>query len=388
MLAGRIKLSAIPLFIVAGVLLGPHTPLGHSVVGGTRGIEVIAELGVILLLFFLGLEFSLERISQARRLVGVGGAIDLAINGTLGAIIGVALFGIGVEALLFGGLFYVSSSGIVTQALIDLERLGDDETDLTLGILVFEDLAIALFLGITAALATGTNVSPGGVALNGLLSVVFIGAFLAASRYASRPLEAVVDRLSPDQLFLFALSVAVGAAYVAERTHLSAAVGALLAGVLLSGTPIRDQIEHQLLGLRDFTAAVFFFAFGLTVDFASLPDIWIWIAVAIPAAVIGKTLTGYVAGRMVGFGKRQSLNSGASLVARGEFSVILAGMAATGAAVDGPFRQHIGPFAGIFVLGTAVVGVLFMRESKRLGRVAFPGAGPTRRRRQGAQSNG
>ncbi|MCB0881791.1 MAG: cation:proton antiporter [Thermoleophilia bacterium] len=386
--AGRMKVSAIPLFIIGGVLLGPGTPIGVTPVHGTRGIEIISELGVILLLFFLGLEFSLDRITSARRLVFTGGLVDLGVNGALGALVGWALFGVSISAMLFAGLFYVTSSGVVTQSLIDLERLGDDETDLTLGILVFEDLAIALFLSVAGALAAGHGVSLAQVGLNGVLALVFIGGLLAASRYAGRFIGPVVRRLTPEQLFLFAIAVAVSAAWAAEGTHLSAPVGALLAGVLLSGTEIREEIERELLGMRDFAAAVFFLAFGLGVDLSAIGDLWAWVALAVPAAIAGKVATGLVAGRLTGFTRRQSLNAGAALVARGEFTIILAGMAAAGAAVDDRFRDHVAAFAGIFVLITAGAGVLLMRESRRIGRLVFPGAPAARRRRSGAQRHG
>lgn len=388
LLAARLKLSAIPVFIVAGVLLGPDTPLGWSPVGETRGVEVISELGVILLLFFLGLEFSLERLQQARRLVLVGGLIDVGINGLLGGALGVLLFGPGVEALLFAGLFYISSSGIVSQALFDLQRLGDDETDLTLGVLVFEDFAVAIFLAVAGALAVGGDVSALQVGGSGLLSILFIAAFLVASRYAGRVLGPVISRLTREQLFLFAVTVAVGAGVAAQEAHLSDAVGALLAGVLLSGTEIRDQIEQQLMGLRDFAAAIFFLAFGLSVDLGGLGMVWVWLLVAVPAAIIGKTVAGFLAGRITGFTARQSLNVGAALVARGEFTIILAQMAAAGTALSPTFRDEVPVFAGIFVLSTAVAGVVLMRESRRLGRVLFPGASPARRRRSGVQRHG
>src|SRR5690606_10348891 len=124
----------------------------------SEGTELLARLGIVLLLFFLGLEFSLDRLTAARRMVIVGGVIDLVVNAGLGLIVGVLLLGPSPEAVLLAGLIYISSSGIVTRALFDLRRLADDETDLVLGVLVFEDLAVALFLGIAAALATGETV--------------------------------------------------------------------------------------------------------------------------------------------------------------------------------------------------------------------------------------
>jgi CPA2 family monovalent cation:H+ antiporter-2 len=168
------------------------------------------------------------------------------------------------------------------------------------------------------------------------------------------------------------LAIAIGGGALGEAAGLSEAVGALLAGVLLSGSQIRDQIEQQLLGLRDFAAAIFFFAFGLEVDLAQADDAAVWLAVAVPIAIGGKLAAGFLAGRTTGFSRRQSVNVGSSLVARGEFTIILAGLAATGAALDQEFRELVSPFAGLFVLVTAVAGVVLMRESRRIGRVVFP----------------
>jgi monovalent cation:H+ antiporter-2, CPA2 family len=344
-LSGRLGLSAIPIFIV---------------------------LGIVLLLFFLGLEFSLGRLTAARRMVVVGGVVDLVVNGGLGLAVGIALLGLGPEAVLLAGLIYISSSGIVTRALFDLRRLGDDETDLVLGILVFEDLAIAVFLGVAAALATGESVGGLEVAATAGLALGFVGAFLVLGRWAHHAFDRIGPRLDREQLLLGALAIAIGGGALGEAAGLSEAVGALLAGILLSGSEVRDQIEQQLLGLRDFAAAIFFFAFGLEVDLAEAGDAAPWLVLAVPVAVAGKVVAGYVAGRATGFSRRQSVNVGSALVARGEFTIILAGLAAAGAALDAEFRGLVEPFAGLFVLATAVIGVVLMRESRRIGRLAFP----------------
>jgi CPA2 family monovalent cation:H+ antiporter-2 len=369
--SARLGLSAIPLFIIAGLALGPHTP-GPVVIENSEATELIAKLGVVLLLFFLGLEFSLDRLLRARRLVLVGGFIDLAINGGLGLAVGIALFGLGPEAIILAGLIYISSSAIVTRALFDQRRLADDETDLVLGVLVFEDIAVAILLGIAAGLATGEAVGATDVGLSATLAAVFVAAFLVASRWAHLPLDRLVPRLDSEQLLLLALAVAIGGAALAEWAGLSDAVGALLAGILLSGSAIRDRIEQQLLGLRDFAASIFFFAFGVETEIGRLDDVMPWLLLAVPIAVVGKLVGGFAAGRATSFTRRQSLNVGAALVARGEFTVILAQLAATGAALDAEFRERVTPFAGIFVLVTAIVGVVSMRESRRAGRLLFP----------------
>lgn len=379
-LAGRLGLSAIPIFIVGGILLGP-SGLGPTLIEPSEGIELLSRLGIVLLLFFLGLEFSLDRLTAARRMVVVGGLIDLVVNGGLGLLIGIALLGPSPEAVLLAGLIYISSSGIVTRALFDLRRLGDDETDLVLGILVFEDLAIALFLGVAAALATGESVGGLEITATAGIALAFVIAFLLVGRWAHHAIDRVVPRLDREQLLLGALAVALGGAALGEAAGLSEAVGALLAGILLSGSEVRDQIEQQLLGLRDFAAAIFFFAFGLEVDLRDTGEVAGWLLLAVPVAVAGKLAGGYLAGRSTGFTSRESVNVGAALVARGEFTIILANLAAGGVALDAAFRDRVEPFAGLFVLATAVIGVVFMRESRRIGRLAFPPRSPTRQRR-------
>jgi CPA2 family monovalent cation:H+ antiporter-2 len=384
----RLGLSAIPAFIVAGVLLGEHPPLGlPSLIEGSEAIELLSELGIVLLLFFLGLEFSLERLRQAGRLLAVGGAIDLAINGLLGFGVGVVLFGVGPEALLMAGLMYVSSSGIISRALFDFRRLADDETDLVLGILVFEDLAIALFLGIAAALATGEAVGAESVLGTGALALGFVVAVLLLSAVAHRVIDRITPRLDAEEIVLGALAIALAGAALGELAGVSEAVGALLAGVLLSSTQARDQIETQLLGIRDFAAGIFFFAFGVTVDLGRLPDVIGWLALAVPVAVFGKLAGGYLAGRVLRFRRRQSVNVAAALVARGEFSIILAQLAVAGVALDLAFREQVGAFAGIFVVVTAALGVVFMKESRTFGRRLFPSRRSQRRRDRGL-SNG
>jgi CPA2 family monovalent cation:H+ antiporter-2 len=375
-LAGRLRLSAIPIFIAAGILLGP-SPGFPTIVEPSEGTDLLARLGIVLLLFFLGLEFSLDRLTAARRMVVMGGVIDLVVNAGLGLAVGIALLGPGPEAVLMAGLIYISSSGIVTRALFDLRRLADDETDLVLGVLVFEDLAIAVFLGVAAALASGESVGGVEIAVTAGIALAFVVAFLLIGRWAHHAIDRIAPRLDREQLLLGALAIALGGAALAEAAGLSEAVGALLAGILLSGSEVRNQIEQQLLGLRDFAAAIFFFAFGLEVDLGETPEVLSWLLLAVPVAVAGKLVGGYLAGRSTGFTSRESVNVGAALVARGEFAIVLATLAAGGVALDAEFREFVSPFAGEFVLATAVVGVVLMRESRRIGRLAFPTRSPS-----------
>ena len=151
LVARRIGLSAIPAYLLAGILLGPNEPREFSFIQPSEVTEFVAELGLVFLLFFLGLEFSIGRLTRTGRHVGLGGTADLVVNLALGIIVGLVAFGPTTAGLILAACIYVSSSAIAVKGLIDFRRLADDETDLVLAILVFEDIAIAFFLGFAAA---------------------------------------------------------------------------------------------------------------------------------------------------------------------------------------------------------------------------------------------
>ena len=368
LVAQRIGLSAIPAYLLAGLLLGPNEPTELSLISPSEVTDFVAELGVVFLLFFLGLEFTLTRVSRAGRHFGLGGTVDLAANLGLGLLVGVAVFGFTFAALIVAGCVYVSSSAIAVKGLIDFRRLGDDETDLVLAILVFEDIVVAFLLGFAAA--------GGGEASETLVLVAkalgFITAGLAVSRWLSGPIDRALDRLSLEFFLLAVFGFLVGAAAVAEELELSAAIGALIAGVVLSETTVRDQIEERFFSFRDIFAALFFFAFGLSIDVGALGDVGWLVALAVVLTVVGKVGGGMIAGAVGGFTARQSLNTGAALVAHGEFTIILAQVASENASISADHRTDLLAFAGLYVLATATIGLALMKESKRIASRLFP----------------
>ena len=365
--ANRFGLSAIPAYLLAGLLLGPNEPEIISVVRPSEVTVFLAELGVIFLLFFLGLEFSYERVVRTGRHLGLGGSIDLLVNGSLGLLLGVAAFGASFAALVLAAAVYVSSSAMSVKGLIDFRRLADEETDLILAILIFEDIVIALALGFAA---TG-----GGDVANTLLlvakAVAFIGVSLLASRRVAPLLDRVLQGFPREFFLLFAFAHLVGMSAIADRLGLSEAVGALMAGVILADTSIRADLEERFFSFRDLFGALFFFVFGLTIDLDALGSVGWLVAVAVLASVVGKLVTGIAAGRVGGFTRAQGLNTGATLIAHGEFTIILAELASRNDAISAGTRADLVAFAGLYVLGTAFVGIVLMKESKRIGRALF-----------------
>jgi monovalent cation:H+ antiporter-2, CPA2 family len=365
--ASRFGLSAIPAYLLAGLLLGPNEPKVLALIETSEVTDFVAQLGIVFLLFFLGLEFTLDRLARSRRHAVLGGAIDFAINAALGLAVGVLAFGLSFAALILAAAIYVSSSAITVKGLIDFRRLADDETDLVLAILVAEDIAIALVLGFAAG---------GGGEASDTLAIVakavgFIAFSLAVSKWLSGALDRFLDWL-PREFFLLAVfGFLVGMAAVAHELGLSEAIGALMAGVVLSETSVRAEVEERFFSFRDVFAALFFFVFGLSIDVGAIDEVGWVVAGAVVVTLAGKILGGTLAGVVGGFTTRQGFNAGVALVAHGEFTVILAQLAAGNEAIPSSQQAELVAFAGLYVLITASLGVVLMKESKLLGRRLF-----------------
>src|SRR5215216_2534164 len=338
LVASRFGLSAIPAYLLAGLLLGPNDPKLLALVEPSEVTEFVAELGIVFLLFFLGLEFTLDRLTRSQRHAVLGGTIDFAVNAGLGLLIGVAAFGFDFAALILAAAIYVSSSAISVKGLIDFRRLADDETDLVLAILLFEDLVIAFVLGFAAT---------GGGSIGPTLGTVgkAVG-FIAVSRWLTRPLDRVLDWLPREFFLLFTVAFLVGMAAIANELGLSEAIGALMAGVVLAETSVREEIEERFFSFRDLFAALFFFVFGLSIDVGALGRLGWLLALAVPVTILGKAGAGYVAGLVGGFTKRQSFNAGVALIAHGEFTIILAQLAAGNERISDAVQSDLTAFAG------------------------------------------
>jgi CPA2 family monovalent cation:H+ antiporter-2 len=367
LVASRFGLSAIPAYLLAGLLLGPNEPKFLSLIEPSEVTDFVAEIGLVFLLFFLGLEFTLGRLARSRRHALVGGTIDFAVNAGVGLLVGVAAFGLSFPALILGSAIYVSSSAVTVKGLIDFRRLADDETDLILAILVAEDLVIAFALGFAA----GGGATAPETLVTLAKAMGFITASLAASKWLSGALDRFLDRL-PREFFLLAVfAFLTGMAALGAELGVSEAIGALMAGVVLSETSVREEIEERFFSFRDVFAALFFFTFGLAIDVSAVRSVGWILALAVVLTVAGKIAGGYAAGIVGSLNPRQSFNAGVALIAHGEFTVILAQLATENPAISTDDSAELVAFAGLYVLLTATIGVILMKESKVIGRRLF-----------------
>ena len=241
-----------------------------------------------------------------------------------------------------------------------------------LAILLFEDVVIAAVLGFVATgggdLATTATVST--------KALLFVAASIAASKWLGAHIGRLLGRLELEFFLLAVFGFVAGMSALAIQLDMSEAIGALMAGVILSESGVREEIEQRFFAFRDVFAALFFFAFALTIDLGALGEVGWIVLVALIATVLGKVGVGLVAGRLGGFTARQGINAGAALVAHGEFTIIIAQLAAGNAALAAADQEDIAAFAGLYVLATATVGVLLMKESKRIGRLLVPAVAP------------
>jgi CPA2 family monovalent cation:H+ antiporter-2 len=354
-LAERLGISPIPLFLVAGLALGEG---GVAQVGAaSEFIASTAEIGVLLLLLLLGLEFSAAEFTASLRRHAPSGVVDLALNAPPGFVAGLLLGFDWRASLALGGITWISSSGIVARLISDLGRTGFRETPAVLSVLVLEDVAMAAFLPLIAVvLAGGTALRAGlGVAL----AVGVVTAILVTAHRFGRHLEPLLRRDDDEQLLLRVLGltlVVAGLTYVAGA---SAAVGAFLVGLAIPGETAQ-RARTVLKPLRDLFAALFFLSFGLSVAPGEVVP-------ALPAAaalalvtMLTKIATGWYAARRDGVGVFGRVRAGTTLVPRGEFSMIIAGLAVAAGATG------IGPLASGYVLVLGVVGPLLARSADRV----------------------
>ncbi|MFN8185873.1 MAG: cation:proton antiporter [Gaiellales bacterium] len=353
-LAVRSGFSPIPLYLLAGLVLGALDPIELS----ARFIEVGAQLGVVLLLFALGLEYTGEELVANLRSSARVGALDLGLNFAPGFLAGIIMGWGAVPALLLGGVTVISSSGIVAKVLTDLGRLGNRETPAILSILVIEDLALAFYLPFVAVLLTGAGV----VAATGSIAIA-VGAALGTLVVAIRLgplLSRVVFSRSDEVLLLSVLGIVLLVSGAAEGLNVSAAVGAFLVGIAVSGQ-VASRTAELVAPLRDLFAAVFFVFFGLQIDVGELPGVALAAAALAVVTSATKLVTGWWAAKRAGVGVRGRLRAGTGLVARGEFSIVIAGLGVA-AGVEG----SLGPLAAAYVLMLAIAGPVLARYADHL----------------------
>lgn len=365
-IANYLRQSVIPFYIGAGILLGPYVVgrLTPYALEATEFVELGAELGIVFLLFFLGLEFNLNRLLANRSRIGKAGTVDLVVNFGGGLILGFVLFRAILPAFLVAGIVYISSSAIITKSLIDLGWIANDEAEPMLGTLVYEDLVIAVYLVVASALLLGGGDIGAAVQSIGLaLGVILL--LLIVVWFGTPFFERVLDADSHEFIVLRAVGITVLTAGAALALGVSEAVAAFFIGMAFSSTEHVEQLERLLEPIRDLFAAVFFVWIGLVTDPLVFAGVLTLILIAVVLTVPTKLISGYFGGRIYNLNIRQSTRVGLGMTTRGEFSLIIATLALSGAGttLTEPVAQTIYAFAVGYVLVMSIVGTMLMQYS-------------------------
>ncbi|MFS8499689.1 MAG: cation:proton antiporter [Micromonosporaceae bacterium] len=369
-LAHRLRISPIILYLLAGLAFGVGGVLPLS--AGDEFFEIGAEIGVLLLLVTLGLEYTAGELASNLRRHAPSGAVDALLNALPGAAFALIAGWGPAAAVALAGVTWASSSGVIAKVVSDLGRLGNRETPVVIAILVIEDLAMAFYLPVLAAVVIGASLIAGITTLVVAVAAVLL-VLLLALRY-SENISQLLSAREAEPLLLGVLGLTFLVGGVAERLQVSAAVGAFLVGIAISG-PVAHHATRLLTPLRDLFAALFFVFFGLSTDPAGIPPVLLPAAALAAVTIATKVYTGWWAARRAGIGPLGRWRAGLTLVSRGEFSIVIAGLA-----VGAGLEPRIAPLATAYVLITVVGGPLLARlpDSRRLRaavRRLVPGRG-------------
>jgi CPA2 family monovalent cation:H+ antiporter-2 len=352
-----LRMPVVPLYIASGVVLGGW-------VEPSELVDFLGSLGVAFLLFSLGLEFSIDSFAQAPgRFLRVG-SLDWLFSFPIGFILGWALGWSWLESLFLAGILYMTSSAVVSKCIIDFSRATRPETETILQIMVFEDLVIAgllVVLGVLAA-STGTPAGLGDLALPILRAALFVFLLIVLAWRFHEPVEAVLRARSEESFTLVLVAFVLGVASIALAVGLSEAIGAFLAGVVVGATGLKERASRTLRPFQTLFAALFFVAFGMRVELNNLGDVAMPAFFLVLLGLATKACGGFLAGRSVGYSSRLSLVVGLSLIPKGEFSIVLAAMAA---AIASPETQ-IETLTGVYVFALSILGPVAMREADRI----------------------
>ncbi len=362
----RLNLPSILGYLVVGIALGPN---GLSLVERVEDVRILAELGVVFLLFTLGLEFSLPRMLVMKVEVFVLGGAQVLLTTLAGAAVGMGLGLDPAPAVVLGGAVAMSSTAIVIKQLTDQLEVGRVHGRLAVGVLLFQDLAIVAFLVLIPVFAgdgEGFAVADVLVALTeGVAAIVVV---LLAGRYLLRPLFHEIGRARAAELFTLAvLLVALGAAWATHAAGLSLALGAFLAGMMLAETEYRHQIELDIRPFRDVLLGLFFVSVGMLVDFRRLADNFVLIGMLVTALVVGKAVLTTVLSRRFAGNWYDAARSALVTAQGGEFGLALLTLA---------LQQRVLPATATDPLIAAVVvsmaiSPLVIRHNARLAALAF-----------------
>ncbi|MBU8894614.1 potassium transporter [Corallococcus sp. H22C18031201] len=320
----RLRQPVVLGYIIAGLIIGPHVPI--PLVADAGIVQTLSELGVILLMFSLGLEFSLRKLIQVGPTAGITAIIQCSVMVWLGFITGRAFGWTRLECLFAGAAIAISSTTIIAKAF-DEQNIRGNLRKLVIGILVVEDIIAILLMATLTAVSSGAGLSAGALAVTvGKLVAFLIELVVVGLLVVPRAVRAIVKLNRPETTLVASVGICFAVALLAQTLGYSVALGAFLAGSLVSESGEGKTIEHLVQPVRDIFAAIFFVSVGMLLDPVLVAQHWGAVVVLTLVVVFGKILSVTLGAFLTGNGMRTSVQAGMSLAQIGEFSFIIAGL--------------------------------------------------------------
>lgn len=333
----RIRLPSVVGFLLTGILIGPG---GLSLVKDTETIDVLAEIGVVMLLFMIGLEFTLERLKRIQRNFWVGGGLQVLLTVAAALLILVVLKVPVKDAVFYGFLISLSSTAVVLKILSDRGETDAPHGRISLGILIFQDMAIVPMIALVPVLANIRSASPSAILFRFLLSGGAIVAVFAVARYLMpRVLHLVVGTRIREVFLITSLFMCLGMAWLTSAFGLSLALGAFLAGVIISESEYSHQVVSDILPFKDLFNSLFFISIGMLLQTGIVWRSKLLVGGLVLSILVLKVLIVVFTVRILGYGSRIALISGLALAQIGEFSFVLASVGRANGLLPGNIFQ-------------------------------------------------
>ena len=368
----RLALPAILGYLAVGMLLGPHA---LRLAADNETTRLLADVGVVFLVFTLGLEFSLPRLVAMRReVLGVGGAQVLLTTAAV-ALVAIRGFGVGrPAAIVIGGAIAMSSTAIIIAQLTDQSENNRTHGRIAVAICLFQDLAFPLFLALESALAgRGAGAGPGGIVIAVAIALLGLGLVLAAGRWLLRPLFFAIAAVRSAELFSLAVLLAVlASAWATRAVGLSLALGAFLAGMALAETEFRHQVEATIRAYRDVLLGLFFITVGMLLDVGILVHHLLLVTLVLAGMLVLKAAVVMLAAQPATHSWFKALRAGIVVAQGGEFGFALLTLSLRDSLLDSALLQ---PLLAATVL-SMVLSPLLIRHNRRLARLLLRESGP------------
>ena len=377
-LAKSAKVSVVIGYIVAGMLIGPNIHLNlfglpyNGVLTDSEFIQSISSLGLVLLLFFVGLEFSVVKLKKTKEAAAILAVANLAVDMFAGFVIGAWLGWPLVDTIFMAGVIAMSSSAITAKSLIDLKRLGNAETEFLLGMVILESFLAMFLLTLVNGLVVNTDAgAPDPLSL--FLGIgVFIGFFAFLAGIVVPRTVKRFERIENDELFiLFALAVVFLSAALAEAFRVPAIIGAFFIGMVFADTKLAKRMKAKMESLRDAFVAMFFLSFGMLINPAAFPVVLPMLLIAVPLIILNDVFLTASLAYFIGFSAKAATAIGSSLVARNEEAILYASVGTRAIQGSPSFSNnyagtYLTPFTGILCIITSGLTPMLMGRSERI----------------------